>query len=78
MTAARLNGWGLSFPRLTARVNASAERIHEINDFRWFVALGTLNWLAGLLLSDQFLERVLVLVFKFLRLEVTCLRLDDV
>src|SRR5262249_34967415 len=77
LTAARLNGCGLSLSRLTARLNASAERIHEINDLRGFAALGTLDWLTGLLLLDQFLERVLVLVFEFVRLEVTCLRLDD-
>src|SRR5262249_18837669 len=72
---APLSGWAR---KNSSSLNTSAEGIHEIDDLSWFAALGPLDWLAGLLLSDQFLQRVFVLIFKFLGLEVTRLRLDNV
>src|SRR5262249_4608704 len=77
LTAARLNGWGLSFC-LTAVFHASAQCIHQVNDFRWRSLSRCLDLLTGLLLLQKLLQRVLVLVFKFLRLEVTRFCFDDV
>jgi hypothetical protein len=56
------------FPVLTAatrRFHASAQRIHEVNDFRWRTLFRRFDLLASLLLLQRLLERILVLVSNF-------------
>src|SRR5207248_11528915 len=66
--AARLGGWSLSFRRPAAlRFHASAQRIHQIDDFCWCALFRCFDLLASLLFLQQFLKRVLVLVVKFLQ-----------
>ena len=59
-------------------VHASAQSIHETDDFRWLALSRRLDLLAGLLLLQQLLQRVFVVVLKFFGLEVAGLGFDDV
>src|SRR5262249_42809535 len=78
-TAARLGRWGLSFRRsATLRFHAPAQRIHQIDDFCWRTLFRRFDLLSGLLFLQQLLERIFVLIFELLRLEVARFGLDDV
>src|SRR5262249_24520948 len=71
----------LAFPAPTANalcVHASAQSIHETDDFRWLALSRRFDLLAGLLLLQQLLQRVFVVVLKFFGLEVAGLGFDDV
>ena len=59
-------------------VDASAQCIHEVDDFRRRPLPRYLNFLTGLLLLQQLLQRIFVVVLKFFGLEVAGLGFDDV
>jgi hypothetical protein len=67
-------------PRRSSRLafNTLPERVHQIDDVAAGRLFGPLDLLAFLLLADEILERIFVLVLKFLRLEYSLFRLDDV
>jgi hypothetical protein len=74
-------GVPLGLPAFAApafRVHASAQCIHEIDDLRRCALSWNLDLLTGLLLLQQVLQRILVVVLKFLRLEVPRLGPNDV
>ena len=59
-------------------VDASAQCIHEVDDFRRRPLPRYLDFLTGLLLLQQLLQRIFVVVLKFFGLEVAGLGFDDV
>jgi hypothetical protein len=59
------------------RFHASAQRVHQIDDFCWCALFRCLYLLTGLLLLQQFLERIFVMILELFRLEVGGLGLDD-
>src|SRR3977135_4526323 len=74
--ASRLLGGALAFGR-TSAFDAAAQRIHQVDDLGGRALGRPLDLLSVLLLVQQVLERFLVAVVEFLRLEVRLLGLDD-
>src|SRR5262249_44637729 len=62
----------------TLRFHASAQRIHQIDDLCWRALFRRFNLLPGLLFLQQLLERIFVLIFELLRLEVARFGFHDV
>jgi hypothetical protein len=60
------------------RFHTSPQRVHQIDDFCWCAFFRCLYLLTGLLLLQQFLERIFVMILELFRLEVTGFGLDDV
>src|ERR1700730_5546875 len=58
--------------------NAFAARLHQNDDVVAGWLFGPLDLFALLLLADEILERIFVLVLKFLWIKCTLFRLDDV
>src|SRR5262245_64385726 len=71
---------GCRLPALSATfgLHRPAQRIHEVDDLGRSALARRLDLLAGLLFLQQVLERFLVMVLEFLRLEMAGLGLDDV
>jgi hypothetical protein len=64
-------GWLLTFGP-TRCFNASLKSLHEVDDVRRLALLWRLDLLACLLPFEQLFNRVLVLIFGFLRVELAC------
>jgi hypothetical protein len=64
--------------RCTTCLNAPPKSLHKVHDVCRLGPLGALDGLALLLLLEQFLERILVLVFKLARFKVPRLCVHDV
>jgi hypothetical protein len=67
----------LPFPA-SLRFHASAQRIHQIDDFCWCALFRRFDLLPSLLFLQQLLERIFVMILELFRLEVAGLGLDDV
>src|SRR5262245_10528715 len=80
LTVARLSGRrNLPFRRsATLRVHASPQRIHQIDDFCWRTLFRRFDLLTSLLLLQQLFERIFVLIFELVRLEVARFGFHDV
>src|SRR5262249_48838450 len=77
--ATRLGGWGFffSYPA-TLRFHAPAQCIHQIDDFCWRTLFRCLDLLTRLLLLQQFLQCILVMIFKVFRPKMPRFGRDDV
>jgi hypothetical protein len=54
-------------------VDARAQRIHEVHDIGWTLRTWRFDFLAVLLPLQKLLERVFVVILKFLRLKFAAL-----
>ena len=79
LTVARISGKSLPFRRpATLRFHTPAQCIHQIDDFCWRALFRCFDLLPSLLFLQQLLERIFVLIFEPLRVEVARLGLHDV
>src|SRR5215471_14795786 len=70
----RTRRWSLLF----FRIDAGAERIHQIDHTRWRTFPSGFDLFAGLFLLQEIDEGVFVAILELRRIEVTRLRLHDV
>jgi hypothetical protein len=77
LTAARLGRWSLSFRPASLSFHTSAQCIHQIDDFRWRTLSGCFDLFTGLLFLQQLFQRILVVIFERVRIEMPGFGFDD-